>query len=275
MACFECRVIFPPPSSLYAPQELKLQEAAGRKNARLNSAKAQQRADDLAARRQRRLAELEQERQLSAQEPVVVGGAIILPMGLLAQWQGWPPEEQERLTQDAAARRKVELAAMAAVMAAERALGNTPHDVSSENRGYDILALMPENEQRFIEVKGRYRGAPTITVTHNEIMAALNSPRNWILAIVQVPPEAAAATTPGLLYDELAGYQVGRQCETRYLLRPFTREPNPDSLGENSTCAASGSGGRRHHPNRCLQMNAYGVKYVKCALRTIVIRRLV
>jgi hypothetical protein len=37
---------------------------------------------------------------------------------------------------------------------------------------------MPENEQRFIEVKGRYQGAPTITVTHNEIMVALNSPDN-------------------------------------------------------------------------------------------------
>lgn len=214
-------------------QELQAQEAAGRKNARLNSAKAQQRADELAARRQKRLAELEQERQLSAQEPVVVGGALIIPLGLLARWQQWPPEELEQLARDAAARRRVELAAMAAVMAAERALGNTPHDVSGDNRGYDILSLTPENEQRFIEVKGRTRGAPTITVTHNEIMVALNSPRNWILAIVQVPPEASAATTPGLLHDERAIYQVGQQCETRYLLRPFTTEPNPDSLGEN------------------------------------------
>lgn len=107
-------------------QELKAQEQAGRKNAKINSARAQQRADEMEARRKKRLAELEQERQLSALEPVAVGGAIIIPLGLLAQWQQWPQAELDQLARDAAARRKVELAAMAAVMAAERTLGNTP-----------------------------------------------------------------------------------------------------------------------------------------------------
>ncbi len=49
--------------------DLRLQEQVGKPNAKLNSAKAQQRADELAARLQKRLSELEQERQLSPLPP--------------------------------------------------------------------------------------------------------------------------------------------------------------------------------------------------------------
>ena len=38
---------------------------------------------------------------------------------------------------------------------------------------------------RFIEVKGRVSGAPTITVTRNEILYSLNKPEDFILAIVK------------------------------------------------------------------------------------------
>ncbi len=54
--------------------ELKQQEQAGKVNAKINSAKAQQRADELAARLEKRLRELEQEKQIIALPPVVVGG---------------------------------------------------------------------------------------------------------------------------------------------------------------------------------------------------------
>ncbi len=37
---------------------------------------------------------------------------------------------------------------------------------------------------RFIEVKGRRPGAKTVTVTHNEIMRCINSPQQFILALV-------------------------------------------------------------------------------------------
>jgi hypothetical protein len=214
-------------------QKYREQERTGKRNAQINRVKAEQRADDMEARLNQRLTELEQERQLAALEPVALGGALIIPKGLLAQWQGWPQAELEQMARDARARRKVELAAMAAVMAAERRLGNIPLDVSQENRGYDILSLTPDNEQRFIEVKGRHQGATTVTVTHNEILTALNSPDNWILAIVQVSPEVYDQVIPGLLHDERAVYHVGQNCETRYVMRPFTHEPNPDSLGEN------------------------------------------
>ena len=63
--------------------ELKEQELAGKVNARLNSGLARQRADDLAARLQKRMGELEQERKLSPLPPVVSGAALIVPVGLL------------------------------------------------------------------------------------------------------------------------------------------------------------------------------------------------
>jgi len=64
-------------------EQLKQQELAGRINARINSAKARQRADELASRLQRRMEELRQERQVSPLPPNVIGGAMIIPIGLL------------------------------------------------------------------------------------------------------------------------------------------------------------------------------------------------
>ncbi|MCK4488216.1 MAG: RNA helicase, partial [Desulfobacterales bacterium] len=69
-------------------EELKAQELAGRINARINSAKARARADDLQARLQNRLIELEKEQQLSPLPPVVMGGALVVPAGLRARLKG-------------------------------------------------------------------------------------------------------------------------------------------------------------------------------------------
>ena len=69
----------------YRAAELKSREQAGKRNARLNSQQAQRRADELAVRLKMRLAELEAERKISAQPPVILGGALIIPTGLLAR----------------------------------------------------------------------------------------------------------------------------------------------------------------------------------------------
>ena len=95
---------------------------------------------------------------------------------------------------------------MDAVMAAERALGNEPKDVSDKRVGYDILSFNPERKkQRFIEVKGRIEGGTTITVTRNEIITSLNKPDDYILAIVQVAQDSVN--------------------EPRYVWQPFDVEP--------------------------------------------------
>ncbi|GIV75825.1 MAG: hypothetical protein KatS3mg050_0219 [Litorilinea sp.] len=106
---------------------------------------------------------------------------------------------------------RVERLAMEAVLAAERALGYEPADVSRENRGYDIESHHPPDPQaplRFIEVKGRIQGAPTVTLTRNELLCALNKQAQWILALVQVPPSDAVGEAPVVRY--VAAHHVAR-----------------------------------------------------------------
>jgi hypothetical protein len=71
-------------------ETLKLQEQAGKPNARLNSGEARKRADALEARLQKRMEELSLERQISASPPVILGGLLVVPMGLLAVMTGRP-----------------------------------------------------------------------------------------------------------------------------------------------------------------------------------------
>lgn len=173
--------------------ELKTKEAAGKVNAKLNSDMAARRADDLQARMQKRLAELEQENRISALPPVIVGGAAVIPRGLVDKLMGRPG----LFGADAAARRRIELAAMKAVVDIETSLGFVPTDVSAQNRGYDIESKIPAGLRkadgttlRFIEVKGRAKGAASVTVTKNEILTALNEPEQFILAVVEVDGDA-------------------------------------------------------------------------------------
>lgn len=65
-------------------EELRLQEEAGKPNARLNSQEARRRADELAARLRRRMEQLDREAQISAAPPVVVGGFVVVP----GSWPG-------------------------------------------------------------------------------------------------------------------------------------------------------------------------------------------
>jgi hypothetical protein len=184
--------------------ELKEQANAGKKT-RLNWENAQRRAEDLADRLQRRMEQLAQEKTVTASAPIVRGGLIVVPKGLLATRQqvaGGPGD----FSTDAATRREIELKAMDAVMAAERALGNEPEDVSSLKVGYDIVSLNPTAKtQRFIEVKGRVDSASTITVTRNEIITSLNKPDDFILAIVQIGQDSVKGP--------------------RYVWQPFDVEP--------------------------------------------------
>ncbi len=166
----------------YRAQQLKEDELAGKTNARLNSGKARQRADELSARLKKRTEELQQEKQISPLPPNVLGAALIIPAGLLYQLQGQTPQV---LTQNTA---EVEQIAMNAVMEIERTLGFEPKDVSADKCGYDIESRIPQNpgKLRFVEVKGCRMDADTVTITKNEILTGLNKPDDYILAIVQV-----------------------------------------------------------------------------------------
>ncbi len=174
--------------------ELKEEERAGKKKTRLNWQNAERRAEDLAERMKRRMALLQQERFISAAPPRVRGGMIVIPQGLLAARQPGG-QTQAGFSEDPLARRQIEIAAMTAVMAAERALGNHPEDVSADKRGYDISSHDPgTGHLRFIEVKGRIDGADSVMITRQEVITSLHEPEKFILAIVQV--EAGFAREP-------------------------------------------------------------------------------
>lgn len=166
--------------------ELKEEEKAGKKT-RLNWQNAQRRAEDLAERQKRRMDQLEKERFISSQPPRVRGGMVVIPSGLLAARQSSADAIPDQFAVDPAARRKIEMAAMAAVIAAETGLGNRPVDVSAKKLGYDIESYDPESgHMRFIEVKGRIDGAKSVMVTRQEIITSLHEPDKFILAIVAV-----------------------------------------------------------------------------------------
>lgn len=183
--------------------QLKLQEEAGRAGARLNSSEARRRADELQERLRRRLSELDREAQVSALPPVVVGGLVVVPRGLLALMTGAPLPDTARVidTQLSAAR------ARQIIMDVERSLGFDPTDRELEKLGYDIESrVVGTGRLRFIEVKGRVSGAETITVTKNEILTSLNKPDDFILAIVE--------------FFDADTHQV------HYIRQPFQREPD-------------------------------------------------
>ncbi|MDY0062452.1 MAG: helicase-related protein [Myxococcota bacterium] len=168
--------------------DLKAQEEAGRQT-RLPAAEAQKRADLLYDRLKRRLADLEKERGMAPRPPKVLGGALIVPAGLLHKYHGIiVPAEA-----DGSDRAVVERLAMEAVFTAERALGREPRDVSAQRGiGYDIESKDPATGQLvFIEVKGRGPGVDQLTMTRTEVLCGLNEPEKFRLAIVQVEGDQA------------------------------------------------------------------------------------
>ncbi|MDW8405822.1 helicase-related protein [Chloroflexus sp.] len=184
-------------------EELKLQERAGKPAAQLNSHEARRRADELQARLERRMAELDRESQISALPPVITGAAVVVPAGLLAMLTGSAPAIDLRATDTQA----IAAQARAIVMEVERRLGFEPVDREHEKLGYDIESRVPmTGKLRFIEVKGRIAGATTITVTKNEILTALNKPDDYFLAIV-------------IFHDD-------GQHHVHYVRQPFRREPD-------------------------------------------------
>ena len=200
-------------------EELKAQEQAGKKGARLNSGEARRRADDMRARLDRRRQELELEALISPLPPVVLGGVLVVPKGLIDLMKGHAPAMVDAV----AAKNKMDIAARGReiVMDIERKLGYEPTDREFEKLGYDIESRVPgSGKLRFIEVKAREAQAKTITVTRNEILYSLNKPGNYILAIV--------------LYED----DIWTGSHTvHYVRRPFEREPDTGACSVNYTVA--------------------------------------
>lgn len=163
--------------------------------------------DELQARLNARTAELNRMRQVVSATPLVAGGALVIPQGLLNQRRG-----EGEFSADAASRSHIERVAMQAVMQAEEALGNRVADVSADKCGWDVTSIPPKDDEgriptaRHIEVKGRAKGQATITVTRNEVLYGLNQADKFILAVVLVDGDAVDGP--------------------HYIREPFSQEPD-------------------------------------------------
>ena len=167
---------------------------------------ARRRVDELTARLEERKKELEIMKNVVSSTPVVIGGALVIPQGMLSQRKG-----EANFSADPEARSRIEKVAMQAVMDAERSFGYEVIDVSADKCGWDVTARPPMVEgklldDRHIEVKGRAKGQSTITMSRNEIIYGLNQSDKFILAIIIVDG------------DEHAG--------PYYIRDPFTQEPD-------------------------------------------------
>ena len=174
---------------------LKLKEdgEAG-KDTRLNLENARRTVADLGSRLENRKKELLSMRHVTSATPVALGGALVIPAGLLRRRRGEPAIDP--VSADPIARSRIERLAMEAVRRAEESCGCVVVDVSAQKCGWDLTSYPPafegkQPEARHIEVKGRIQGATTVTITRNEILYALNQADKFILAVVFVAEDDA------------------------------------------------------------------------------------
>ena len=192
---------------------LREDQEAG-KDVRLNLENIRRTVLDLEGRLERRKHELLSMRHVASATPVALGGALVVPAGLLLRLRtgGGHTDSPAPPVVDPAVRKRTEMLAMDAVRRTEEAQGRRVVDVSADKCGWDLSSYPPAldgklAEARHIEVKGRHMGADTLTVTRNEILYALNQAEKFVLAIVLVDPEI----------DEVDG--------PYYVREPFDAEP--------------------------------------------------
>lgn len=192
--------------------KLKEDGEAG-KDVRLNLQNVERTLGDLQSRLESRKKELQSMRHVVNGTPVVLGAALIVPGGLMNKLRGDEPIDPTAATfaADAAARSRIEQLAMQAVTEAEEARGCRVVDVSAAKCGWDLSSYPPavdgrQPDPRHIEVKGRVKGASTVTVSRNEMLYAFNQGDKFVLAIALVDSD-----------DSIDG--------PHYVRNPFDREP--------------------------------------------------
>jgi superfamily II DNA or RNA helicase len=157
-------------------------QAAG-KTPKIKPETAERRARDLERRLEVRMKDLDLDEILNIQPPTVVGMALVIPQGLIDRMTGARTEPVATYAKNTA---EVDQRAIAAVMAAERALGRIPENMPHNNPGFDIRSVAPDGPTIRIEVKGRIIGADDFTITKNEVMTGKNLGDDYRLALVRV-----------------------------------------------------------------------------------------
>ena len=132
-----------------------------------------QRYEELLAKKEQRLADMQQMVELSPKAPEVLGCAYVIPLNQVEYKANFGMSRDD----------DVEAIAMQVAMDYECSQGRTPTDVSAENVGYDIRSIASEGTKRYIEVKGR-AGTDGVMLSENEMnrLAQLDS-RAWLYIV--------------------------------------------------------------------------------------------
>ena len=160
------------------------------KDVRLNLENTRRTINDLQGRLENRKKSLQSMRHVTSGTPVALSGALVLPAGLFKKLKGEMPSLGQ-VSHDQAARTRIEHLAMDAVTEIEESQGCRVEDVAAAKCGWDITSYPPavdgkQTDAKHIEVKGRAKGADTVTITHSEIKYGFNQSGRFILAIVIV-----------------------------------------------------------------------------------------
>ena len=177
--------------------------AAG-KEVRLTLENVRRTLDDLTARRQSGEQARLASRHLVSATPVIFGGALVIPAGLLRQRQAPDP-----WSADPQARARIEQVAMGAVLAAETALGHAVSNVSAHNGGRDVTSQPPAQDGRLLpppRVTSRSSAAPRARTTApspatrsspaSTRATSSTAPSSWWMVIATRDPSTSASPSP-------------------------------------------------------------------------------
>ena len=168
--------------------------------------KLHKKIEDLKKRRRERLAELDRMLRLRANLPEILTEAAVVPAPSAT--------EEGLLTKGTPMRRddEVERIAMEVAENYERSRGWSPVDVSQEGEHYDIRSVGPNDEKRYIEVKGRAKsGAIILTGPEADKLRQLGD-RAWLYVVtsckgerpkLHIIQDPLSKLNPEMLYREV------------------------------------------------------------------------
>lgn len=115
-------------------------------------------------------------RHLSVQQPVIIAAVLVVPHHLVSK----------EITAASPSGRERQRLAIERVFETEHTLGHDATDLGQDQHGFDIESRDTTGSLRFIRVRSYSEDANQIVLTQNELIAALNAPDRFILALVKV-----------------------------------------------------------------------------------------
>lgn len=138
-----------------------------------------QHKEELKAKRQERIEEIQKMLQLAPKAPEVLGCAYVVPLTKMEYEQHFGMSRDD----------DVEQIGMKVAMEYERTQCRKPEDVSKQNLGYDIRSIAPDGTKRYIEVKGR-ADVGDVMLSDNEMNRLTQlGPRAWLYIVTDCKKE--------------------------------------------------------------------------------------